>query len=445
MTETEAGSLPPQDRQAERSVLGGCLRWNAAIDDAVQHIGVNDFYVDAHRKIFEAMLYLHNAGKPADSVTVADLLHQRKQIDDAGSYPYLAELWDAVSSGAHVEYHAKIVRAKSLLRGLAHASSETLRDVHQPTGPAEEVLEAAERRIFELSQSGTIGTTHELPKVLSECLDLLDKRLANKGGASGIPTGFIDLDELLSGLHDGELIIIAARPSVGKTVTAGCLARNVVQQGFPVLFVSLEQSRHELVERLLCCEAKINSHHVRKGLLTQEEMDRIDVAYDRCVKHKLFINDTPGLTAMRIASEARRMKAKHGIRLVIIDYLQLIEPDNRKAPRQEQVAAVSRRLKLLAKELMVPVVALAQLNRGTEDRAGHRPRMADLRESGSQEADADVVMLLHRAELYEGGESESGKMEIIVAKQRNGPIGDVTLTYVKEFMRLENYAAHVGF
>jgi replicative DNA helicase len=262
---------------------------------------------------------------------------------------------------------------------------------------------------------------------------------------SGLPTGYIDLDDKTAGLQNSELIIIAARPSVGKTAFALNLVRHIaVEEAQPVFFVSLEQSRIELAERLLCCQARVDSHKLRKGHLSADDIQKLSEAGEVLRPAKLWIDDSPGQGMLRIAANARRLKLRHKIGLVVIDYLQLIEPDNRRDSRQEQVANISRRLKFLARELQIPVVALAQVNRSSEDRQDHRPRLADLRESGSIEQDADTVMLLHRPEMYEPGQHE-GTVEVLIAKQRNGPTGEITLTYIKQFMRFENFAVAEPF
>jgi replicative DNA helicase len=441
-----AERLPPQNLEAERSVLGSMLRDNGMIGDIVQIIRPDNFYTDAHQKIFQAIVALYDKGHPADLVTLAEHLKEQKQIEDIGGYPYLAELWDAAPTAANAEYYARIVRDKAIVRSLIHAGSEILRDAYDQGQPADELLECAERKIFDIAQLGITGQTYTLEQALAEAYDRIDTR--HQGDAmsiSGLSTGFVDLDEKTAGLQNSELILVAARPSVGKTAFALNLARHVaVEEKQPLFFVSLEQSRIELAERLLCCQARVDSHKLRKGHLSADEMQRLIEAGGILGKAKLFIDDTPGQGMLRIAANARRLKMRHGIRTMFIDYLQLIEPDNRRDNRQEQVANISRRLKFLARELQIPVVALAQVNRSSEDRQDHRPRLADLRESGSLEQDSDTVMLLHRPEMYEPGQHE-GTVEVIIGKQRNGPTGEITLTYIKQFMRFENFAVGIPF
>jgi replicative DNA helicase len=422
------------------------LRDNAVIGDVLQIIREAQFYTDAHQKIFRGITSLYDKGHPADLVTLADWLKEQKFLEDAGGYAYLAELWDAAPTAANAEFYARIVRDKGVVRSLIHASTEILRDAYDQAQPADELLEGAERKILDIAQMGITGNTITLRDALNEAYERIDQRAGREhADVSGLPTGFIDLDAITAGLQNSELILIAARPSVGKTSLGLNLVRHiVVNAGHPVFFVSLEQSRIELAERLLCCQARVDSHKLRKGHLGADDMQKLIEAGDLLRQARLFIDDTPGQGMLRIAANARRLKLRHSIKLVVIDYLQLIEPDNRRDSRQEQVASISRRLKFLAKELAIPVVALAQVNRTSEDRQDHRPRLSDLRESGSLEQDADTVMLLHRPELHEPGQHE-GVVEVIIGKQRNGPTGEVTLTYLKQFMRFENFAVEPPF
>jgi len=442
-----ADRLPPQNRDAERSVLGSMLRDNAVIGDVVQIIHrAETFYTDGHQKIFDGITKLYDKGKPVDLVLLADHLKEQKHLEDIGGYTYLAELWDAAPTAANAEYYARIVRDKAIVRNLIHAGNEVLRDAYDQSMPADELLESAERKILDIAQMGITGQTFTLEAALNEAYARIDAR-HERGheSISGLETGFTDLDNITAGLQNSELVVIAARPSAGKTAFSLNLVRHVgVEVGHPVFFVSLEQSRIELAERLLCCQAKVDSHKLRVGKLGGDDMQRLIDAGNELSKAKIFIDDTPGQGMLRIAANARRLKLRHKIRLVVVDYLQLIEPDNRRDSRQEQVAQLSRRLKFLARELQIPVVALAQVNRSSEDRQDHKPRLADLRESGAIEQDADTVMLLHRPEMYEPGQHE-GTTEIIIAKQRNGPTGEITLTYLKQFMRFENFAIGIPF
>jgi replicative DNA helicase len=448
-----ADRVPPHDADAERSVLGSMLRDNVIIADVVNIVRAEHFYVFANQKIFEAITEMNvEKGLPADTVTLADFLkaklaheneneRQKVSFEDVGGYAYIGQLWDAAPSAANAEYYAKIVREKAVIRGLIHACMDIQRDAQDQVQPADDLLGGAERKILEIAELGLTGHTTTLQQALLEAYDRIDARKQHEHmSISGIATGFIDLDNLTAGLQNSELVIIAARPSVGKTSFALNVIRHVVvEEAQPVFFVSLEQSRIELAERLLCCQAKVDSHRLRKGHLNSEDMDKLNAAGEILRQANLFLDDTPGQNMLRIAANSRRLKLRHKIRLVVVDYLQLIDPDNRRDSRQEQVAAISRRLKFLARELEIPVIALAQVNRSSEDRQDHKPRLADLRESGAIEQDADTVMLLHRPELHEPGQHE-GIFEVNVGKQRNGPTGEVTLMYLKQFMRFENFA-----
>lgn len=442
--------LPPQSKEAEMGVIGSILRDNTVLDEVLPIIRPENFYYDAHQKIFNAINETYNLGKPVDLLILHEVLKQRKQLEDVGGVQYLAELWDAAPTAANAAYYARIVREKAIVRNLIHASTELLRDAYDGAMQADELLGAAERKILEIAEKGTTGETHTLDKTLKEAFDRIDSRTGKAHlDVSGVPSGFLDLDNLTAGFQNNELIILAARPSVGKTAFALNIVRHViVEERMPVFFVSLEQARVELAERLLACQSRVDSHRIRKGNLSSEDIQRLIDAGQQLrgtpkKPVKLFIDDTPAQGMLRIAANARRLKLKDDIRLVVIDYLQLIEPENRRDPRQEQVAQISRRLKFLARELHMPVIALAQVNRASEDRQDHKPRLADLRESGSIEQDADTCMLLHRPGKFDGG-TEDNVLEVIVAKQRNGPTGEVTLTYLKQFMRYENYAADIG-
>jgi replicative DNA helicase len=438
--------LPPRSQEAERSVLGSMLRDNNVIGDVVQIVRADSFYEDAHQKLFQAIVGMYDKGDPVELVSLGETLIQLKQVEDVGGFAYLAQLWDATPTAANAEYYAKIVRDRAMVRSLIHASTEILRDAYDQAQPAEEMLGAAERKIFEIAEKGTTGQTYTLEEAINEAYRRIDERqLGDAMSISGISTGYTDLDEITAGLQNSELILLAARPSIGKTAMALNLARNIaVDEHHPVFFVSLEQSRIEIAERLLCCQARVDSHKLRKGNLSRDDRDKLVEAGGLLREAKIFIDDTPGQGLLRIAANARRLKLRQGIKLVFIDYLQLIEPDNRRDPRQEQVAQISRRLKFLARELAIPVVALAQVNRSSEDRQDHRPRLADLRESGSLEQDSDTVMLLHRPDRYEPGQQE-GIIEVIIGKQRNGPTGEITLAYIKQYMRFENFAVGTPF
>jgi replicative DNA helicase len=427
--------LPPHDLDAERAVLGAALRDNSTIDDVTPLIAAEDFYADAHRRIFAAILALHAESKPADLVTLADELRRRGDAADVGGCPVLGELWDACPAPGNAAYHAGIVRCKAVLRRLALAGEHIAQEAYAPTGTADDAVEMAEREVFAIAEAALGGEATTADRLVDELYDYVDACHSEGGNSGCVPTGFLDLDTKTGGLHAGALVLLAARPSVGKTALGVGIAQRLVLAGRPVFFASLEQTRRELVERMACSMARVDSHKLRKGLLDPDALTRLRQAGDQIRRAPLVVDDAARQGVLRIAAAARRMKRRRGLAAVVIDYLQLIEPSDRRAQRYEQVGDISRRLKAMAKELAVPVVALCQLNRASEDRAGGRPRLADLRESGSLEMDADTVILMHRPE------ENSSVIELDVAKQRNGPRGTVRLGYLPQWTRFEDYDA----
>ncbi|MBM3979166.1 MAG: replicative DNA helicase [Planctomycetes bacterium] len=454
MSDELATRLPPHNRDAERGVIGGVLRDPDTLPDVQQLLRTENFYFDAHQKIYQALCDLSNEAQPLDIVLLHERLRRNKQIEDVGGASYLAELFDAVPTGANAEYHARLVRDAAMIRGLIHASTEIQRDAYDRTQSADELVAQAERKIMDIAKSSMVGETISLSDVIMEANARIDSRVGKENLAiSGLPSGYVDLDNITAGLHNSELVIMAARPGIGKTAFALNVVRNIVTDGVAhgnapvVLFFSLEMARIELAERLLCCQSRVDSHKVRKGHLNKDDIDKLMDAGDVLRQARLYIDDTPSRTMIQIGASARRLQKKHeregGLKLVVIDYLQLIEPENRRDPRQEQVAQISRRLKFLARELNIPVIALAQVNRASEDRQDHKPRLSDLRESGSIEQDADTCMMLHRPGKFDGAQADN-ILEIIIAKQRNGPTGEITLTWMKEYNRYENYIADLG-
>jgi len=433
--------LPPQNLDAEKSVLGSILLMNEAIDEVGESLKVEHFYSDAHQKIYAAIHKLYEAGiRGIDAITLAEELIRRNELDAVGGPAYLAEILETVPHAAHVRYYADIVRDKWMQRSLIYTCTEILADCYNAADDIDSLLQSAERRVFSIveEQSGTASIA--ISDILMDAFNRIDERLRKTGNVSGITTGFRDLDEQTTGFQATELIILAARPSMGKTAfvcnIAGAVAR---KSGKGVLLFSLEQSNLELAERFLAITAKINGHDLRAGNLSEDQHTKLVEASDDLARLPLFIDDKPGRTMTQIAALSRRLHRRSQLGIIIIDYLQLIEPEDKNAPREQQIAGISRRLKFLAKELRVPVVALAQLNRGVELREDKRPRLADLRESGAIEQDADMVMFLHRPDAYDP-EDRPGEAEIIVAKHRSGPTGIIRLTWRKEFMRFENYS-----
>ncbi len=437
--------LPPQSVDAEKSVIGSLLLDSSMCDDVVLLLRPEDFYSDVHRKLFGHIVAMHDEGNRIDTTLLVERLKQAGDYELIGGAAYLAEILQAVAVAAHAVYYAKIVRDKATLRSIIHASTEILRDAYDPTLDCRDMISQAEEKIFaihDLRSSDQLASMHD---ILVEAFEHIDKRM-ERGGATGVPSGLADLDNLTGGLHESELVILAARPSMGKTALATNIADHVsVEANLGTLFVSLEMSRLELAQRMLCARGEINGSKFRAGYLSGEDRDKLVQASARLSKAPLYVDDTPSRTISEIAACARRLKRKTGLKLIVIDYLQLIEPDNAKDPRQEQVAKIARRLKGLARELRVPVLCLAQLNRQAEATKDNRPRLSHLRESGAIEQDADVVMFVHREEYYHSHEEAVeqdlvGKADLMIAKQRNGPTGDVKLCWFQEYTKFKDLA-----
>ena len=440
--EIERGlKLPPQNLEAERGVLGSILLMNDYLDEVADFLVPDHFYLDAHKKIYQCLLDLHQQGVHGfDAVILSEALERRNELEEIGGPDYLIRIMEGVPHAAHAKYYAEIVRDKSLQRRLIYACTDILRDCQAESEEPQELLSRAEQQIFQILEQQSSTTSFALKEILLEAFDRLNYRMAHAGSISGLTTGFIDLDAKTNGLQPSELIILAARPSMGKTALVCNIAEAVASEARQgVLVFSLEMSRLELAERLLCIRAKVQLHKLRKAELTDEERDELLRVSNELSDIPLFIDDTPGRTMSQVSAIARRIKRRNGLGVIIIDYLQLLEPDDKRAPREQQIAGITRRLKFMAKELQVPVIALAQLNRGVELREDKRPKLADLRESGAIEQDADIVMFLHRPEMY-NPEDRPGEAEIIVAKHRAGPTGIVPLTFNKESMRFENFS-----
>ncbi len=407
-------------------------------------VRAEDFYDDANARIYQHILQMHDAGEKVDAMLLVEQLERAGIFEEVGGGAYLAEVATAVPTSAHAEHYAQIVRQKSILRSLILSSTDILREAYDPTTDARTMLGRAEEKIFAILERKGGGEVASIRDVLQEAMVRIDSRMRHHASA-GLESGFDDYDELTGGLHGSELLILAARPSMGKTALAMNIAEHVsLRCRHPVLFVSLEMSAVELGDRLLCSVARVDNKKVRNGRISAEEMERLVETSAEVSQAPLFIDDSPSRTMTEIAAEARRLKRREALRLIVIDYLQLIEPDNPSDPRQEQVAKIARRLKGLARELDIPVLCLAQLNRQAEAAKDNKPRLSHLRESGAIEQDADVVMFVHREEYYQTNEEDrervKGEAELIVQKQRNGPIGDVKLAWIHDFTRFENYA-----
>lgn len=436
---------PPCDVSAEVAVLGSILIKPDVCDDLVMILKADDFYDDANRKLYEHITEMIDAGQKIDPTLLVNRLKSADDYEAAGGTAYLAKLANSVPNAAHAVYYAEIVRSKATLRKLIEASTSILRDAYDETQDPKDLLSQAEQRVFQIQDARTGQSAESINDLLKQAMERIDARMKGTHAVGGVDTHFTDYDAMCGGLHNGELVILAARPSMGKTAFALNVAENVsFLSRAPVLFVSLEMSGIELADRLLCSVARVNGHQLRNGTISQDDRKRLVEKAIEVSNAPLFVDDSPSRTVSEISAVARRIKQREkNLGLIVIDYLQLIEPDNPRDPRQEQVAKIARRLKGMAREQKVPVLCLAQLNRQAEEGKDHRPRMSHLRESGAIEQDADVVMFVHREEYYHRGDEASqyaGQAEIIIAKQRNGPVGDVELTWEKQFTRFQDRA-----
>jgi len=433
----------PSSIDAERAVLGSVLLKPDVCDDVALIVRLEDFHDEAHQVLYSHLLELHDTGKRIDVTIVLERLRAKGDLDRIGGAAGLADIVQAVPHAAHAVHYAQIVRDKSMLRSLIDAGTDILRDAYDSVDEPRELLARAEAKIFAILEHRSSAEAKAIDSVLDEVMVRMDARMKHEQILGGVETGFTDLDALCGGLHNSELIILAARPSMGKTALAMNIAEHVsIRNKQPVLFVSLEMACLELADRLLCSSAGVNGHRLRNGTISQEDRRRLVQKSSEISSSPLYIDDTPGRTLTEISAVARRLKRKHGLSIIVIDYLQLIEPDNPRDPRQEQVARIARRLKMMSRELEIPVLCLAQLNRQAEASRDNRPRLNHLRESGAIEQDADVVMFVHREEYYQTNDEDrervKGQAELIIAKQRNGPIGDIKVLWQHDFTRFVN-------
>lgn len=438
-----ADSLPPHSPEAEQAILGAMLLDPQAVPVAQQFLKAEAFYNTAHQRLFALLTELYAAHGTVDPVLVAEELSRRGLLEVVGGKEALADLMNAVASSANAEHYARVVREKAVLRGLIHASRQIAQDAHGGES-CELVVEKAQRLIFDLaSQNQARQSTH-----IGDALKDVFRRLENIHDASarieGVSSGFADLDDLTGGLHEDELIIVAGRPSMGKTSFALSLAHNVaMQESRPgVAIFSMEQTAAQVAEILACAHARVRRDRLRKGMLGESEMQTLLLAAGALSDARIYIDDTPGMSLAELRTKARHLKSRFDIRLIVLDYIQLMESPLRRADgRQQEISDISRGLKAMARELRSPVVALSQLNRLVESREGHRPRLSDLRESGSLEQDADAVMLLYRSDYYDRGADQS-EVCIDLAKQRNGPVGEIKLAFIRDYQRFENFSRH---
>ena len=432
---------PPQDMVAEQSVLGGMMLSKDAIADVVEILRGPDFYRPAHELIYDAVVDLYGRGEPADVVTISDHLTKRQELQRVGGPAYLHNLAQSVPTAANAAFYADIVRERAILRRLVEAGTKIAQMGHTADGEVDAIVNEAQSEIYNVAENRQSEDYVALSEVLVPTIDEIETNASHDGGLTGIPTGFRDLDDLTHGFHGGQMIIVAARPAMGKSTMALDFARAAaVQHGMTAAFFSLEMGRNEIAMRLLSAEAKIQFQDLRKGDIRDDDWDKMSLAVDKLNEVPLFIDDSPNMSLMEIRAKCRRLKQRHNLKVVVLDYLQLLSSGKRVESRQQEVSEFSRTLKLLAKELDVPIIALSQLNRGSEQRTDKRPQVSDLRESGSIEQDADMVLLLHREEVYDRESPRAGEADIIVAKNRNGPTRDIVVAFQGHYARFQDMA-----
>lgn len=432
--------VPPQNIEAEQAVLGAILLDSDAIVTAQEKIRAHDFYRSSHRLIFEAMVELAEEQEPIDLVTLTSLLRDKKQLEEVGGVQYLTELAHAVPTAANVDYYAQIIEEKSMLRRLIRTATEIVTEGFASEDSVGELISDAEKRIMEIANQRSTSGFIAIRDVLMEVFERVESLYNQKGTITGIPSGFADLDRMTSGFQRSDLIIVAARPSVGKTAFALNIAQNVsVRAKETVAIFSLEMSAAQLVQRILCAEANVDATRMRTGHLESEDWEKLTMAIGTLSDAQIYIDDSPAITVADIRAKCRRLKRERGLGMVLIDYLQLIHGRGKPGEnRQQEVSDISRTLKQIARELDVPVIALSQLSRGVEQRQDKRPMMSDLRESGSIEQDADIVSFLYRDDYYDKESEKPNIIEIIIAKQRNGPVGTVELVFLKNYNKFVN-------
>lgn len=436
--------VPPQNIEAEQSVLGAILIENTALYKAIEIIGIDDFYKEAHKKIYLSMIELSEKNEAIDLVTLTEYLRKRNELDSIGGATYLSLLANTVPTAANIKYHSKIIYEKALLRNLINTATEIVSYGYENSRDIEELLDYAENAIFRISEKKIRPSFSAIKDIIKDSFETIERLSEKKERITGIPTGFHDLDMLTSGFQPSDLIIVAGRPSMGKTALCLCIAQHAgIEKGQTVAIFSLEMAKEQLVIRMLCAEARVDSHKLRSGFLAKSDWPRLTTAAGRLSEAPIFIDDSPGTSVLEMKAKARRLKAEHGLSLIVVDYLQLMSgrgerrrggPDT----REQEISEISRSLKALAKELSVPVIALSQLNRAVESRQDKRPLLSDLRESGAIEQDADVILFIYREEVYKQTEENKGVAEIIIGKQRNGPVGIVKMAFIDKYTRFEN-------
>ncbi len=431
--------IPPQNREAEMSVLGSMLMEESALVRAVEIIKPFYFYEESHRKIFLAMQSLFEKNQAVDIVTVSEELRKQRQLEEIGGASYITQLTAMLPTAVNIEHYAQIVKEKALLRRLISTSTQVVQNCYEPESEVNVLIDRAEQLIFEISQYQIEGKFVPLKDVIRDSIEKIDQLYQRKEHVTGLATGIKEFDTRTAGLQPSDLIIVAGRPSMGKSAFVSSICENItVELKKPTAFFSLEMSKEQLVQRMLCSHARVDAQKVRTGYLSQQDWPKLTAAAGKLSEAPMFIDDTPSLTALELRAKARRLKSQYNIELVVVDYLQLMQGVARTENRQQEISEISRSLKALARELRIPVIAVSQLSRAVESRTGNRPQLSDLRESGAIEQDADVVVFLFREEYYHQTDENRNKAEAIIAKQRNGPVGSVDLVFLKEWTRFEN-------
>ncbi|MDD5216707.1 MAG: replicative DNA helicase [Candidatus Omnitrophica bacterium] len=435
--------VPPQSREAEMSVLGAMLMEESALVRALEILHPSYFYEEGHQHIFESIQALFEKNQPVDMVTVTEELRSRKQLENVGGASRLTQLVSQLPTAAHLEHYARIVKEKFLLRNLIHTSTQIVQESFEPSSDVNELVDRAEQMIFEIGQKQIEGRFYALKEIIHSSMETIDKLYQRREHVTGLASGFHEFDIKTAGLQPSDLIIVAGRPSMGKSAFVSSVCEHIgIVLKKPIAFFSLEMSKEQLVQRMLCSHAKIDAQKVRTGYLSHQDWPKLTSAAGKLSESPIYIDDTPAQTVLEVRAKARRLKMQNDLSLVVVDYLQLMQGVGRAESRQQEISEISRSLKALARELRVPVIAVSQLSRAVESRTGNRPQLSDLRESGAIEQDADVVVFLFREEYYSPSEENRNKAEAIIAKQRNGPTGSIELVFLKEWTRFENMEFH---
>ncbi|MBN1353865.1 MAG: replicative DNA helicase [Candidatus Omnitrophica bacterium] len=433
--------VPPQNTEAEIAVLGSMLLDKEAIGRAIEFLDASSFYKNSHAKIFLTIINLYDKDKAVDIVTLTEELRKDGTLEEVGGHVYIASIAASIPTSANINHYAKIVREKAVLRHLISTATQIVSESYDNSSTVDELLDKAERMIFEITTNKVETKVASIKDVIKSSIETIDNLYQRKENITGIATGFHDFDVMTAGLQKSDLIVIAGRPSMGKSALVSCIAEHVgVIENTPLAFFSLEMSKEQLVQRMLCSHARVDAHKVRTGFLAQSDWPKLVNAAGKLSTSPIYIDDTAGVSVLELRAKARRLKAQFDIGLIVVDYLQLMQGPQGAENRQQEISEISRSLKALARELSVPLIAVSQLSRAVEQRADRRPQISDLRESGAIEQDADLVVLLLREEYYNPTEENKGVAEIIIAKQRNGPVGSIKLAFINEYTRFEDLA-----